>query len=133
MPDPYFLDLGRIAKLHAELIEIYGGMGGIRDIGLLSSTIDQPQATFAGQYLHADLFEMASAYLFHIVKNHPFFDGNKRTGAASAIVFLDMNGVLIEPDEDALVDITLRVAEGTATKAEVTEFFRARADRDESV
>ena len=76
---------------------------------------------------------MASAYLFHIVKNHPFFDGNKRTWAAAAIVFLDMNGILIEPDEDGLVDITLRVAEGTATKAEVTEFFRERADQDKSV
>lgn len=60
--------------------------------------------------MHADLVEMAAAYLFHIVRNQPFVDGNKRAGAASAIVFLAMNGVEINADQDGLVGITLAVA-----------------------
>ena len=58
-----------------------------RDMGLLESAVAQPQATFGGEFLHKDLFEMAAAYLFHIVQNHPFLDGNKRTGAVAALVF----------------------------------------------
>jgi death-on-curing protein len=71
---------------------------------------------------------MAAAYLFHIVQNHSFVDGNKRTGAAAAIIFLDMNGVEIEADEEGLVDLTLRVARGQAGKSEIAEFFRRLAD-----
>ena len=85
-----------------------------------------PQASFGGNLLHADLFEMAAAYLFHLVGNHPFVDGNKRVGAASAIIFLAMNGVNIEADEDGLVDLTLTVACGEGAKAEIAEFFRTR-------
>ena len=67
---------------------------------------------------------MASAYLYHIVQNHPFLDGNKRTGAAAAIIFLLMNGVEVEADEEGLVDLTLAVAEGRAGKRQIAEFFR---------
>ena len=70
---------------------------------------------------------MAAAYPYHIVQNHPFFDGNKRTGAAAAIVFLGMNDVSLVPDEDALVEITLKVATGQAHKNEIAAFFRVHA------
>jgi death-on-curing protein len=70
---------------------------------------------------------MAAAYLFHIVQNHPFVDGNKRTGAAAAIIFLDMNGVEIAADEEGLVDLTLRVATGQTGKQEIADFFRSRS------
>ena len=70
---------------------------------------------------------MAAAYLFHIVQNHPFIDGNKRTGAAAAIIFLEMNGVELEADEDGLVAVTLAVACGQAGKKEIAEFFRKSA------
>lgn len=69
---------------------------------------------------------MAAAYLYHLVQNHPFLDGNKRTGAAAAIVFLAMNDVQIEADEDGLVDLTLSVARGQSGKPEIAEFFRTR-------
>jgi len=124
---PLFLDLDRVLRTHLSLIERYGGESGVRDIGLLHSAIAMPQASFGGEFLHKDLFEMAAAYLFHIVQNHPFIDGNKRTGAAAAIIFLDMNGVEIEADEEGLVDVTLRVATGQAGKQDIAEFFRSRA------
>jgi len=114
-------------EIHADQIERYGGSPGIRDITLLQSAIAMPAAGFGEQYLHADLFEMAAAYLFHIVKNHPFVDGNKRVGIASALVFLELNGVGMKATNDALVEMVLAVVEHTMAKAGIAEFFRAHA------
>ncbi len=86
-----------------------------------------PQATFSGQHLHIDLFEMAAAYLFHIVQNHPFVDGNKRTGSAAAIIFLAMNDIEIDADEEGLVELTISVANGESAKPKIADFFRSRA------
>jgi death-on-curing protein len=119
--------MDRILRTHRSLIEAYGGIDGVRDAGLLHSAIAMPQASFGGQYLHKDLFEMASAYLYHIVQNHPFLDGNKRTGAAAAIIFLAMNDIEIDADEDGLVALTLSVAYGNSGKPVIAEFFRSRA------
>ena len=123
---PLFLDIDRVLRIHVSLIEHYGGSMGLRNVELLHSAIAMPQAPFAGEFLHEDLFEMAAAYLFHITQNHPFIDGNKRTGAASAIIFLEMNGIELEADEDGLVALTLSVATGQADKREIAEFFRKR-------
>jgi len=124
---PLFLDIGRVLRTHRSLIERYGGEEGVRDVGLLHSAIAMPQASFGGEFPHKDLFEMAAAYLYHIVQNHPFVDGNKRTAAASAIIFLVMNGVEIEADEEGLVALTLAVARGEVRKSEIAVFFRQRA------
>lgn len=109
------------------MIERYGGLEGVRDIGLLRSAIAMPQASFGGESLRKDLFEMAAAYLCHIVQNHPFLDGNKRTGAAAAIIFLAMNGVELEADEEGLAHLTLDVAQGKVGKQQIAEFFRRTA------
>ena len=124
---PLFLDLDRVLQIHRSLIEKYGGIDGVREIGLLHSAIAMPQASFGGALLHKDLFEMAAAYLYHITQNHPFLDGNKRTGAATAIVFLAMNDVDLEADEDALVELTLAVAKGHAGKQQIAGCFRKMA------
>ena len=124
---PLFLDIDRVLRTHRSLIEHYGGQEGVRDVGLLHSAIAMPQASFGREFLHKDLFEMAAAYLYHIVQNHPFLDGNKRTGAAAAIIFLAMNGIELDADEDGLVDITLDVAKGEAGKQQIAEFFRKMA------
>jgi len=89
--DPTFLDIEQIIELHLSMIERYGGSEGLRDLGLIQSAIAMPQASFGGEYLHKDIFEMAAAYLFHIVQNHPFLDGNKRTGAAGVVLAVDVN------------------------------------------
>ena len=122
-----FLGLEDVLSLHANQIALYGGEHGIRDLGLLDSAIAQPRATFGGEFLHRDLFEMAGAYLFHIVQNHPFFDGNKRAGAVAALVFLDLNGIAVEAPKGSLYDLTMSVATGRAGKAHVADFFRSHA------
>jgi death-on-curing protein len=126
MTTPFFLDIEHVLKMHNSLIENYGGLNGIRDVGLLQSAISVPQATYGGEYLHVDIYEMAAAYLYHIVQNHPFVDGNKRAGTASAIVFLAINDIEINNDEERLVDLTLSVATGKTGKAEIADFFRSQ-------
>jgi death on curing protein len=95
---------------------------------LLQPAVAMPQMAYGGACPHADVFEMVAGCVYHIVQNHPFLDGNKRTGAAAAIVFLAMNDIQIEADEDGLVDLTLSVARGQSGKPEIAEFFRARAN-----
>jgi death-on-curing protein len=68
---------------------------------------------------------MAAAYLFHIVTNHPFVDGNKRTGTAAALVFLDINGISIEAKNGELSELTLAVSMGSAGKQEISQFFES--------
>ena len=114
----------RVLEIHRDQIERYGGDPGLRDQGLLESAVAMPAAGMRGRYFHEDLFEMAAAYLFYIVGNHPFVDGNKRAGAETALVFLYINGIEVNASEDDLVAITLAVAKGQAGKAEAAGFFR---------
>lgn len=124
---PEFLEVADVLLLHADQVARYGGEEGVRDVGLLESALAQPKAAFGGQFLHADLFEMAAAYLLHIVKNHPFLDGNKRAGAVAALTFLDLNSVELDAPPGSLYDITLAVATGEADKPAAAAFFRAHA------
>lgn len=117
--DPLFLDAEDVIEIHAMQLEVYGGSAGLRDRGLLESAVAQPQASFDGASAHDGLFEMAAAYLFHIVRNHPFVDGNKRAGLLAAVVFLDVNGISIAHPSDALYDLTMGVAEGRIEKAAI--------------
>ena len=98
--EPLFLTLADLLRLHDYQIKRFGGEAGIRDSGLLESAIAQPQASFGGQWLHKGIYSMASAYAFHVCKNHPFLDGNKRTAMAGALLFLEINGIsLLDPGE----------------------------------
>ena len=124
---PLFLDLTQVLLVHKDQIERYGGDPGIKNLGLLQSAVAMPSAGFEGSFLHKDLFEMAAAYLYHITRNHPFVDGNKRTGAACALVFLELNGIEVQADEDELVEIVTAVAEGTVRKEAIEDFFRRNA------
>ncbi len=126
---PEFLEVDDILQIHADQLERYGGPQGIRDVGLLASAVAMPKATYAGHFLHGDLFEMAAAYLFHITRNHPFLDGNKRAGAASALVFLDLHGIEVNSTDDELYELVIGVAKGTTDKQAVAGFLRAHAQR----
>lgn len=122
------LRIDDVLSIHHNQISLYGGDYAVRDAGLLESALAQPQMTFGGEFLHTDLYEMAAAYLFHLVKNHPFLDGNKRTGAVAALTFLDWNGIEARNDEEGLVEIILQVATGVAGKKEIAAFLRSLAE-----
>jgi death-on-curing protein len=125
---PEFLDLEEVLEIHALQLDEFGGIAGMRDRGLLESAVEQARATAFGELLHADLFEMAAAYLFHIVKNHAFLDGNKRTALVTALVFLDINGVSLERDDERLYELTMAAAEGRADKVQIAAQLRTLVD-----
>ena len=123
-PEPVFLTLAEIIEIHDYQISRFGGAAGVRDIELLKSAIGMPSATFGGEFLHPSVIEMAAAYLYHLVENHPFVDGNKRVGAMAALIFLDMNGFEFDaPDED-FTAMVLEVASGEMMKSEISLFLR---------
>ena len=119
-----FLTLEDVLALHDELILRYGGSPGLRDAGLLEAALAMPQAGFGGQYFHEFPHEMAAAYLFHIIRNHPYIDGNKRVALACAILFFKINRVPYSITEEEAVELTLSAARGQLDKGAVTEFFR---------
>lgn len=118
-----FLSVDDVLAIHQDTIEHEGGHAGLRDPGLLQSAVMMPQQKFGGTYLHPTVAAMAAAYLFHIAQNHAFLDGNKRTAAMAALVFLDANGVKKLPEPKGLERTTLRVAAGKTTKEGLTEWM----------
>ena len=102
----------------------YGGHGGVRDTGLLESAMAQPEASFAGEWLHRDLYDMAAAYAYHLCQNHPFFDGNKRTALACALTFLELNDVSVRDPKGLLKSAMLRTASGQMHKPALASLLR---------
>ena len=125
-----FLSLAEVLEIHQDQIVRYGGESGTRDMVLLESALAMPPATYGGGFLHTDLFEMAAAYLFHLVRNHPFIDGNKRVGAVAAIVFLALNGYDFDAPAGALYDFVMALAQGERTKADAAVFLRQNSRRE---
>lgn len=122
-----FLTLDEVLALHAEQIRRFGGLPGLRDSALLESALAMPRATFDGELLHSTPFEAAAAYLFHLARNHPFVDGNKRAALAAALVFLWLEGYGVEVDDDALTDLVVGVASGDVAKSETAVFLQRHA------
>jgi death-on-curing protein len=122
--DPLFLTLDEVLGIHADQIRRYGGRPGLRDLGSLRSALAMPETTFADEFLHGTIFEMAAAYLFHLARNHPFVDGNKRTALMCALVFLGLNDQRLDTPPGDLYELVDGVAAGGLDKAEVSVFFR---------
>ena len=105
-----------ILAIHDEAIVVFGGLPGVRDMALLDSAIDRPKNLLAyGD--NPSLFDLTAALCCGIVKNHPFLDGNKRTGLLSARAFLFLNGQVFEPTEVDEVTMMVGVAEGAVDEA----------------
>ena len=124
METPRFLTLAEALSILQDQTARYGGEFGVRDLGLVSSAIAVPRASFGGQMLHGDLFGMAAAYAFHLCQNHPFVDGNKRVALASALVFLDLNGIRIGDPDGTLYPLMMAVARGEKGKSEIAYALR---------
>ncbi len=124
MADIIFLSLDDVLLAHADTLEQEGGLSGVRDHGLLDAAVAMPRQQFGGTYLHPDLAAMAAAYLFHIAQNHPFYDGNKRTAALSALAFLRVNDLEQLPAPQDLEAVTRRVAAGEMVKDELIRWMR---------
>ncbi len=119
MPTPNFPNRNEVLLLHADQIATFGGTAGVRDQRLLDSALAQPQATFGGELLHPTLADQAAAYLFHLSRNHPFIDGNKRTAFAVMDAFIEVNGYRLMLTDDEAYEITMQVAQGQMNKAKL--------------
>ena len=128
---PKFLMMEHVKAVHQKMIAEFGGITGIRDMGLLESAVMMPRACFGGSYLHETIGAMSAAYLFHICRNHAFLDGNKRAALASAEVFANINGFELGASDDELEKLTLGVAESRIPKEEVIAFLEARLSKPE--
>ena len=126
---PIFLTLDEVVEIHRDMIERYGGSSGIRDLALLESVVAMPQSGFGEEYFHVTPFDKAAAYLFHIVQNHPFVDGNKRVGAMTAFVFLRLNGFTLNAGESEFERIVRQVAQGEMRKAKIAEFLEKNSKK----
>lgn len=120
-----YLTLEQILDIHHQIIAQTGGGLGITNRGLLESAVAQPQMTFGGQELYATLPEKATALGFSLIKNHPFLDGNKRTGHAATEVFLILNGFEINANVEEQEKVIIQVASGEITREEFTHWLQS--------
>lgn len=126
-----FLDITTILIFHENQIQNYGGTKGIRDEGLLESAMAQAKQSFGGEYIHSNIFEMAAAYGFHICKNHPFFDGNKRTTLVAMYTFLFVNGWRLVAEKKVLYATIMALASGNLEKVELADFLKEHSIKKE--
>lgn len=110
--------------IHADLIQRYGGLPGIRDANLLASALTQARMTAGGRYVHRALFEKAAAYGYHLCMNHPFVDGNKRVAFVLMDLFLQRNGWEIIAEEKEAYRMMMRLASGILGKAELAVWLK---------
>jgi len=110
MRSPSWVNREECLAIHEMMLAQHGGLGGVRDEGLLESALSKPQNLFA--YASPTLAEMAASYAAGIILNHPFLDGNKRTGFMVAAVFLEVNGSVLNATEESVVENTMALAAG---------------------
>ena len=118
-----YLTAQQVLFIHSRLLEETGGGHGVRDINMLMSGIARPQATFGGQDLYSDIYQKAAALMESLIQNHPFIDGNKRTGITAAALFLQINGLNLQTTNDELERFTLSVASGKESSESITTWL----------
>jgi death-on-curing protein len=116
-----------VLYLHHRLIEETGGSHGVRDVGLLQSAIQSPTSGFGDQECYPSLFEKAAVAMRSIVKNHPFVDGNKRTGISAAAMTLQINGFTLTASQQEFEDFAVAVATDHPTVEEIATWLRAKS------
>jgi death-on-curing protein len=127
-----YLSPEQILFLHARLISETGGSQGVRDLGLLVSAVERPQATFEGSELYPDIFTKAAALTHSLIQNHPFVDGNKRTGVAAAAIFLLGNGLRLIAKNSEVETFTLSVARGEQEMPDIGSWLENYTEAIES-
>ena len=126
MKEPLWIDERDALTLHDHLLALYGGAAGLRDANLLNSALARPQQLFA--YAEStDVISMAAAYTAGILRNHPFVDGNKRTGFVLGILFLELNGYRFSATEEDATRAVLELASGNIDESAYASFLRANS------
>jgi death-on-curing protein len=127
MKEPVWIEKDLILAIHSELLAWFGGLEGIRDEGMLESALRKPQQLF--HYGDPTLFDLAASYATGIVRNHPFLDGNKRTGFLTAALFLESNGLRLTAPEEEAVIMTRGMASGEVDAAAYAQWLEAGSEK----
>ena len=122
-----YLTPEQVLFIHSRLVAETGGSHGVRDLGLLESAVARPKATFDGKELYPDLFMKAAALMDSLINNHPFVDGNKRTGVTAAGLFLRITDRKLSTSSKVLEAVTLRVATKDLDIAELADWLKANS------
>jgi death-on-curing protein len=121
-----YISLEQVLELHGLQIRRFGGLAGLQDRGALEAAVARPQMTFGGEDLYPDVHAKAAAMMHSLVMNHPFVDGNKRTGAAAAEFFMMLNEIDLTAEDVELVEVTLAVARGEMSAEALAIWLRQR-------
>ena len=121
-----YLSVAQVLALHQDLVGTFGGALGLRERASLEAAVARPAMTFAGEDLYPDLATKAAALMHSLVLNHPFLDGNKRAGAASAELFVEVNGGVVQAADEDFEQVTVATAEGTVSAEALAIWFRQR-------
>ena len=117
----------QVVMLHQMLLDETGGLDGLRDEGLLDSALNVAFQTFDGQDLYPSLLTKAARLGFALVCNHPFADGNKRIGILAMMVFLELNGIVLDCADDDLIALGLGLADGSLSATQLEDWIRNHA------
>ena len=126
-----YLTVAEVLLLHARLIQLTGGSSGVRDMGLLESALYRPQATFGQEELYPDLWSKAAALMQSLIQNHPFVDGNKRTGLTATGIFLELNGQVLAAGREETLDFIRRVILEKIDLQEIAIWLEARSQAEQ--
>jgi death-on-curing protein len=119
-----YLNINEVLETYGRVMKQSGGAIGIHDLGALESAVAQPRMTFGGEELYPTIIEKASALGFSLIQNHPFVDGNKRTGHAALELFLVLNGYELSATVDEQMTIILQVASSEMERGAFTDWLR---------
>lgn len=133
MPVPmgavHFIPEELVLTIHADLLQRYGGQPGLRDRNLLESALAQPMVTVSGKLAHKTIFDKAAAYGFHVCKNHPFIDGNKRVAFVLMDTFLQRNGWEIVAHEEDVYSIMIALSSSRLSKAQLASWLKKHSSK----
>ncbi len=128
MSEPIWIEDELVLAIHDRLLVDHGGGAGVRDESLLQSALARPLNHIA--YAGSDIVELAAKYTAGIVQNHPFVDGNKRTGFVIGVLFLELNGYRLMASEEAAAQAVIELAAGTMDEKAFSEFLRANSKKN---
>lgn len=120
----HFFSAVTVLTIHDNQIRLYGGGYGLRDAAALDAALHMPQVQFDGQFLHPTIFHMAAAYGFHLSRNHPFVDGNKRTAGIVMLAFLFLHGLRVTASEVDYYETMIAVATGRMDKDQLAAWLQ---------
>jgi len=128
MKEPSWIDSRDAVALHDRLLALDGGATGVRSEALLESVLARPRQLYAyGD--SPDIVDLAAAYTFGIVRNHPLVDGNKRTGFVIGVLFLELNGSRFTASEEDATEAVLQLAAGKMSEAAFAAWMRKNSVR----